>query len=114
MSIAEAGQTHRSTKPRDGKRVSTKSYFSTLNKNIGFRLETDGMNEEASMDDHTDASHGGEACARWHEKRTTFQRVYNVITGLTTYLTTKTIGERADCSTHYAHRPLPASRTGNR
>lgn len=64
------------------------------------------MNDDPSMDDHADASHDGEARARWREDRTTFQRVYDVISGPTGYLTAKTIGERAECSTDGARRAL--------
>lgn len=46
------------------------------------------------------------ARARWREERTTFQRVYDVITGVTEFVTAKDIAERADCSTDGARSAL--------
>lgn len=51
-------------------------------------------------------AHDGDARTRWREERTTFQRVYDVITGTTDFATAKTIGERADCSTDGARAAL--------
>lgn len=48
----------------------------------------------------------GEARIRWRENRTTFQRVYDVITGTTEYIAAKAVGERADCSTDGARAAL--------
>lgn len=79
------------------------------------------MEDEAPMNNHADRSHDTEARARWREERTTFQRVYDVISGPTEYLTAKTIGERAECSTDGARTALSqlvemgiAERRGNR
>lgn len=46
------------------------------------------------------------ARAEWREERTTFQRVYDVVTGVTEFVTAKNIGERADCSTDGARSAL--------
>ena len=51
-------------------------------------------------------SHDGDARARWREERTTFQRVYDVITGITDFATATEIGERADCSADGARAAL--------
>lgn len=48
----------------------------------------------------------GDARARWRAERTTFQRVYDVTTGVTTFVTAKDIAERADCSTDGARSAL--------
>lgn len=55
------------------------------------------MSEEASGDD---------ARARWRAERTTFQRVYDVITGTTDYEAATAISERADCSPDGARAAL--------
>lgn len=47
-----------------------------------------------------------EARTRWRAERTTFQRVYDVITGVTAFVTAKEIGSRADCSTDGARSAL--------
>lgn len=47
-----------------------------------------------------------DARARWREERTTFQRVYDVVTGITEFVTAKDIGERAECSTDGARSAL--------
>lgn len=57
-------------------------------------------------DDRTGGDHAGEARARWREERTTFQRVYDVVTGTTEFATAKEIGERADCSADGARTAL--------
>lgn len=64
------------------------------------------MNDGTPTKDHANASHDEGARARWREERTTFQRVYDVISGPTGYLTAKTIGERAECSTDGARAAL--------
>ena len=64
------------------------------------------MNDETLSDDRTDTPPAGEARTRWHEERTTFQRVYDVITGTTDYTSAKVISERADCSTDGARSTL--------
>ena len=43
---------------------------------------------------------------RWPEDRTTFQRVYDVLVGTTTFLTVAEFAERADCSANGARRAL--------
>lgn len=48
----------------------------------------------------------GDVRARWRSERTTFQRVYDVITGVTSFVTAKDIAERADCSTDGARSAL--------
>jgi hypothetical protein len=57
-------------------------------------------------DDRTGGNHAGEARARWREERTTFQRVYDVVTGTIEFATAKEIGERADCSADGARTAL--------
>ncbi|WP_101298390.1 DUF7342 family protein [Halegenticoccus soli] len=57
-------------------------------------------------DETSNGGHAGEARARWREERTTFQRVYDVITGTTSYATANEIGERADCSADGARAAL--------
>lgn len=47
-----------------------------------------------------------DARARWRAERTTFQRVYDVVTGVTSFVPAKEIGERADCSTDGARSAL--------
>lgn len=42
--------------------------------------------------------HTGESREAWRKDRTTFQRVYDVITGVTEFTTASAIGDRADCS----------------
>lgn len=46
------------------------------------------------------------ARTRWRAERTTFQRVYDVITGVTEFVTAEDIGTRADCSTDGARSAL--------
>jgi predicted transcriptional regulator len=43
---------------------------------------------------------------RWPEDRTTFQRVYDVLVGTTTFLTAAEFAERADCSANGARHAL--------
>lgn len=64
------------------------------------------MGDEPTNDGRADATDAGEARARWREARTTFQRVYDVVTGTTDYMTAKGIAERADCSTDGARSAL--------
>jgi hypothetical protein len=59
--------------------------------------------------------------SQWRENRTTFQRVYDVITGVTEYERVDTIAERAVCSVDGARNALTqltemgiATRRGNR
>jgi len=47
-----------------------------------------------------------DARARWRAERTTFQRVYDVVTGLSDFVTAKEVGTRADCSTDGARTAL--------
>ncbi|NHN60142.1 MULTISPECIES: hypothetical protein [Halorussus] len=51
-------------------------------------------------------SHAGENRRRWRENRTTFQRVYDVITGTTEYATAGGIADAADCSADGARAAL--------
>ncbi|EMA54850.1 DUF7342 family protein [Halococcus salifodinae] len=64
------------------------------------------MSDENPIDDTTHGPPAGTARTQWQEERTTFQRVYDVITGATEYTSAKEIGERADCSTDGARRVL--------
>ena len=57
-------------------------------------------------DDRVEEPHAGGARARWREERTTFQRVYDVVTGTAEFTTAKAIAERADCSTDGARAAL--------
>lgn len=81
-------------------------YFSTQNKIYLIRSGRVGIEDGAPTNNHADRSHDTEARARWREERTTFQRVYDVISGPAGYLTAKTIGERAECSTDGARTAL--------
>lgn len=63
------------------------------------------MSDE-TLNGHAGTPHDDDARARWREERTTFQRVYDVITGTTDYTAAKAIGERADCSTDGARAAL--------
>jgi len=47
-----------------------------------------------------------DARTRWRAERTTFQRVYDVVTGLNDFATAKEVGTRADCSTDGARTAL--------
>ena len=47
-----------------------------------------------------------ETRGQWKDERTTFQRVYDVITGVTEYTGASTIADRADCSTDGARDAL--------
>lgn len=62
------------------------------------------MNDETPGDGQPPAQDG--ARARWHAERTTFQRVYDVITGVMEFVTAKDVAERADCSTDGARSAL--------
>lgn len=55
------------------------------------------MSNEIATDD---------ARSRWQNDRTTFQRVYDVVTGITEYVTATEIGERANCSADGARDSL--------
>lgn len=61
-----------------------------------------------SGDKTWDSSSGrsGEARRRWKGERNTFQRVYDVITGVTDYAQANTIADRADCSADGARSAL--------
>ncbi|GGL36348.1 hypothetical protein GCM10009037_19910 [Halarchaeum grantii] len=48
----------------------------------------------------------GEARSRWTDERTTFQRVYDIVTTLSTYETVSEIAEQASCSTDGARDAL--------
>lgn len=50
--------------------------------------------------------HDGEAQAQWRAERTTFQRIYDVITGTTDYTTATVLSKRADCSADGARDAL--------
>ena len=52
------------------------------------------------------SSEDSEARHRWNRDRTTFQRVYDVITGVTDYASASDIAERADCSPDGARSAL--------
>lgn len=52
------------------------------------------------------AEESGDARRRWLEERTTFQRVYDVVTGLTRFETAGDVADRADCSTDGARNAL--------
>lgn len=51
-------------------------------------------------------SHAGESKRRWREDRTTFQRVYDVLTGTTDYSSADEIADAADCSADGARDAL--------
>lgn len=57
-------------------------------------------------DERATQPHGGEARKQWRAERTTFQRVYDVLSGATEYVTATEIGEQADCSTAGARDAL--------
>lgn len=57
-------------------------------------------------DERAGEEHEGEARNQWRSERTTFQRVYDVISGTTEYVTATEIGNRADCSTAGARDAL--------
>ena len=48
----------------------------------------------------------GDARRRWRETRTTFQRVYDVVTGTADYATASDVAEAADCSADGARDAL--------
>jgi hypothetical protein len=52
------------------------------------------------------SSEDAEAQRRWKRSRTTFQRVYDVLTGVTDYASANDIAERADCSPDGARNAL--------
>ncbi|POG55556.1 DUF7342 family protein [Haloferax marisrubri] len=47
-----------------------------------------------------------DARAQWRAERTTFQRVYDVSTGMTEYASAKAVSQRADCSVDGARAAL--------
>lgn len=51
-------------------------------------------------------SHVDESRRRWREDRTTFQRVYDVVTGTTDYASASDVADAADCSTDGARDAL--------
>jgi len=51
-------------------------------------------------------SHTGDARNQWVEERTTFQRVYDVMTGVSEYTTASDIADRASCSDDGARNAL--------
>ncbi|MYL15326.1 DUF7342 family protein [Halorubrum distributum] len=56
--------------------------------------------------ENSSLSEDSEARRRWNHDRTTFQRVYDVITGVTDYASANDIADRADCSTDGARNAL--------
>jgi hypothetical protein len=52
------------------------------------------------------ATHDGETRERWTRDRTTFQRVYDVMTGITAYERASAVATRADCSDDGARNAL--------
>lgn len=64
------------------------------------------MSDQTPNDGRPGVPHNGEARTQWREERTTFQRVYDIITGTTDYTTANEIGERADCSADGARAAL--------
>jgi flagellar basal body rod protein FlgC len=56
------------------------------------------MEEEASDTTPSRPDAEGDAHARWEAERTTFQRVYDIVTGVTEYASASEIAERAACS----------------
>lgn len=73
---------------------------------MGWWREEWSMSDDSPMDDTTHEPHAGTARTQWHKERTTFQRVYDVITGTTEYTSAKAISEHADCSTDGARTVL--------
>lgn len=61
---------------------------------------SDDNTENSSSDSPSDARR------RWKSERTTFQRVYDVTTGITDYASASVIAERADCSSEGARDAL--------
>mgnify|MGYP006292843165 FL=1 len=57
-------------------------------------------------DEQASQPNRGDAREQWRTERTTFQRVYDVISGTNEYATASEIGERADCSTAGARDAL--------
>lgn len=57
-------------------------------------------------DERAGEEHDSEARERWRAERTTFQRVYDVISGTNEYVPASEIGELADCSTAGARDAL--------
>jgi len=55
------------------------------------------MTDEPSGPTPSD-SHSGDSRRRWRDGQTTFQRVYDVITGTTDYTSASDIADAADCS----------------
>lgn len=63
------------------------------------------MSDEPSGPTPSDA-HAGDSRGQWREDRTTFQRVYDVVTGTTDYATASDIADAADCSDDGARNAL--------
>lgn len=63
------------------------------------------MSEE-SPDAAASSATAGEARCQWTNERTTFQRVYDVVTTLSTYETVNEIADQASCSTDGARDAL--------
>lgn len=62
------------------------------------------MSNDTAADSSSDES--GEARRRWKRDRTTFQRVYDVMTGVTEHASASEVAERADCSPDGARNAL--------
>lgn len=63
------------------------------------------MNEDRAESTPSE-SRAGDARSRWRETRTTFQRVYDVVTGTTDYEDASGVAALADCSTDGARDAL--------
>lgn len=63
------------------------------------------MNEDRVESTPSESRAGG-ARSRWRETRTTFQRVYDVVTGITDYEDASDVAALADCSTDGARDAL--------
>lgn len=63
-----------------------------------------GISNDTAADSSSDES--GEARRRWKRDRTTFQRVYDVMTGVTEHASASEVAERADCSPDGARNAL--------
>ena len=63
------------------------------------------MSEDGSTE-HSPLTDTETAQRQWRENRTTFQRVYDVLTGVTEYERVNTIADRAECSVDGARNAL--------
>ena len=79
--------------------------ISTPEKIYQLRLRSESMTDGPSGPTPGD-SHSGESKRRWREEQTTFQRVYDVVTGTTDYATASEVAEEADCSADGARDAL--------